>query len=60
MTLSAASFVKTWQTNTVTKGMGSGANMKEKERIYCYTITGFVNKMLASIKINKKCFVDKC
>lgn len=34
--------------------MGSGANMKDYATICCYTITGIVNKMLASIKINKK------
>ena len=34
--------------------MGSGANMKDYDTICCYTITGIVNKMLASIKINKK------
>jgi len=57
MTISAFSFVKMiLANNAVTKGMGAGANMMGCLTECCYIITGIVNKMLGSIKINKKCF----
>ena len=41
-----------WANNSVLKGMGAGANMKESLIECCYTIMGISYKMLGSIKIN--------